>query len=287
MDKLSMLRCPTCKGRLDSKEALTCTKCQCTFHIKNGIPILLPDSQMVEKEQDTVVEKEYYEAMFGGLRGPEDGHCIVYGHDSIYEFMKGLERGTVLEVGCGAGHHSVNLARRGFHVTSMDLSINGLLAAQARATRENQDVFFLCGDVKHLPFEDNQFDVCFCSLILHHFIGLDGIVKELARVTKKHFVAFEVNGLEPISFFRFNVLNPTIGVRNISKNQRALMPKDLEKALVRNGFLKSVIQYEDIHHYTGTAPGSMQSKMIESYRKVMRMLPEQYSKNKFLMLASR
>jgi uncharacterized protein YbaR (Trm112 family) len=68
MDKLSMLRCPTCKGRLDSKEALTCTKCQCTFHIKNGIPILLPASQMVEKEQDTVVEKEYYEAMFGGLR---------------------------------------------------------------------------------------------------------------------------------------------------------------------------------------------------------------------------
>jgi hypothetical protein len=65
------------------------------------------------------------------------------------------------------------------------------------------------------------------------------------------------------------------------------MPKDLEKALVRNGFLKSVIQYEDIHHYTGTAPDSMQSKMIESYRKVMRMLPEQYSKNKFLMLASR
>jgi ubiquinone/menaquinone biosynthesis C-methylase UbiE/uncharacterized protein YbaR (Trm112 family) len=287
MDKFSMLRCPTCKGRLNGTEALTCTSCQHTFTMKNGIPILLTDSHGVETEQDTREEKDYYEAMFGGLRGPEDGHCIVYGHDSIYRFMDELERGTVLEVGCGAGHHSVNLARRGFQVTSIDLSVNGLLAAQARASREQQDVFFLCGDVKHLPFEDNQFDVCFCSLILHHFVGLDGIVKELARVTKRHFVAFEVNGLEPISFFRFNVLNPTIGVRNISKNQRALMPKDLEKALAHNGFLKSVIQYEDIHHYIGTAPDSMQARMIASYRKVMRMLPEQYSKNKFLMLASK
>ena len=287
MDKFSMLRCPTCKGRLDSKEVLACTKCGNTYNIKNGIPIMLQESPSLEVEQDTVVEKEFYEAMFGGLRGPEDGHCVVYGHERLYEFMSGLERGTVLEVGCGAGHHSVALSQRGFRVTSIDLSINGLLAAQARAARERQDIFFVCGDIKHLPFEDDQFDICFCSLILHHFTGLDSIIKELARVTKKHFVAFEVNGYDLISYFRFNVLNPTIGVRNISKNQRALMPNHLENALVRNGFSKAVIQYEDVHHYIGTVPDSLKSKMIQSYRKIMKLFPERYSQNKFFLLASK
>ena len=287
MDKFSILRCPTCKGRLDGKTSLLCTECKETYSIRNGIPVMLPDSAGSESEQDTIVEKEFYEAMFGWLRGPEDGHCVVYGHDKLYDFMSGLERGTVLEVGCGAGHHSVNLSRKGFQVTSIDLSMNGLLAGQARASREDQDVFFVCGDIKRLPFEDNQFDMCFCSLILHHFTGLDGIIKELARVTKKHFVAFEVNGYDLISYFRFNVLNPTIGVEGISKNQRALIPKHLENALARNGFSKAVIRYEDVHHYIGTAPDSLKSKMIQSYRKIMKLFPERYSQNKFFLLASK
>ena len=243
----SRIRCPQCKGVLANEKDFHCMKCNITYSIKDEISVMLPDLKSVDEEQNLAVEKEFYENMFSDLKGFDDGHCIVYGHEKIYEFMEGIEGGTVLEVGCGGGHHSVNLAKRGFEVTAIDISLNGLRAAKKLAEHEGQDILFLCGDIKRLPFEDNEFDICFCSLILHHFTSLDNIVKELARVTKKYFIAFEVNALDPISFVRFNVVNPVFGIKNISKNQRALFPNKLGKILSENGFREIKVKYEDIH----------------------------------------
>lgn len=287
MTDFTILRCPICKGVLTAEKTLSCPKCGIDYPIKNGIPILLPDLRSVDHEQDVAVEKQFYEKMFSDLNGYEDGHCIVYGHERIYEFMEGIERGTLLEAGCGGGHHSVSLARRGFKVTSVDLSVNGLLAAKMLAEHEKQNILFLSADIKRLPFADNQFDICFCSLILHHFIGLENIIRELSRVTRKCFIAFEVNALDPISFIRFNILNPTIGVQNISKNQRALFPSTLERTLKQNGFSKSVVQYTDIHEYLGKAAESPKAKMIQTYLKVMRIFPQKFSSNKFLLYATK
>jgi ubiquinone/menaquinone biosynthesis C-methylase UbiE len=223
--------------------------------------------------------------MFAGLRGPEDGHCITYGHDQVYDFVNTLERGTLLEAGCGAGHNGVNLSKRGFEVTSIDLTLNGVRAAKQLAEREKQDILYICGDIKRLPFEDNAFDVCFCALILHHFISLDNVLKELARVTRKYFVAFEVSALDPLSFVRFNVINPTIGISNISKNQRALFPGRLAKTLQRYGFRDFVTEYADMHDYYGRNPDSAKARMIRVYQKALGVLPAKYSQNKFLLRA--
>lgn len=287
MNDYTRIRCPKCKSSLKIMEKLHCEKCNITYSIKDGIPVMLPDLKSVDNEQNLAIEKEFYENMFSDLKGLDDGHCIVYGHDRIYNFMENIERGSVLEVGCGGGHHSVNLTKRGFDVTAIDISLNGLRAAKKLAEHENQDVLFLCGDIKQLPFKDNAFDICFCSLILHHFTALDNIVKELSRVTRKYFVAFEVNALDPISFIRFNVLNPAFGIKNISKNQRALFPKNLKKILEKNGFKDIHIKYEDIHDYLGKAPESMKSKMILAYQQFMKLFPERYSQNKFLLRATK
>jgi len=283
------LYCPACKqGLLNAAdEGLYCAVCRTTYPVKDGIPMLLTSTEHTDREQDLQVEKEFYENMFSDLKGFDDGHCIVYGHDRIYEFMDTVEKGTVLEVGCGGGHHSVNLSKRGFTVTSIDISLNGLRAAKKLAEHEGQAVKFLCGDIKRLPFADKQFDICFCSLILHHFTGLDNIMQELSRVTKKYFIAFEVNALDPISYVRFNILNPIFGVKNISRNQRALFPRKLGELLSANGFREIRVQYEDIHDQLGKAPDSTRSKMILAYQKFMKVFPERYSQNKFLMRAAR
>jgi ubiquinone/menaquinone biosynthesis C-methylase UbiE len=281
--------CPNCRKGLTTApdNIFHCAGCNATYPVQDGIPILLPNMESVDKEQDLMIEKEFYENMFSDVQGFDDGHCIVYGHERIYDFMEGVEKGSVLEVGCGGGHHSVNLSKRGFQVTSIDISLNALHAAKKLAKHEGQDIQFICGDIKRLPFADKEFDICFCSLILHHFKSLDNILKELSRVTKKQFIAFEVNALDPISYLRFNVMNPLFGVKNISKNQRALLPGELSRILASNGFKDIKIKYEDIHDNLGKSPDSRKAKMIMAYQKFMKLFPEKYSQNKFLLKATR
>src|SRR3989338_5174227 len=115
MADYSRIRCSICKGKLIIGADLRCDQCRIVYPIKNGIPVMLTDRGNMDHEQNLAVEKEFYENMFSGLKGFEDGHCIVYGYERIYEFMKDVERGTLLEAGCGAGHHSVNLTKRGLN----------------------------------------------------------------------------------------------------------------------------------------------------------------------------
>lgn len=287
MIEIEKLRCPICKGKLILNTGLKCPDCVIEYPLVEGIPILLPDLNAVNMEQDVQKEKDFYENMFANLSGFEDGHCIVYGHEKIYEFMEEIERGTLIEVGCGGGHHSVNLSKRGFKITAIDLSLNGLRAAKKLADHEGEKIVFLCGDIKRLPFEDKEFDICFCSLVLHHFIGFKELLQELARVTKRYFVAFEVNALDPMTYFRFNILNPLFGLKNISANQRAIFPESLKSVLLQNGFRTTNIKYEDMHDYLGKAPESKEAKILSAYQKIMKLFPERYSANKFLLRAER
>ena len=287
MQDYSKLRCPICKSKLSGEGNLHCTRCVKTYPIVNGIPVMLSQVQSADGEQDLAVEQNFYEDMFAGVKGVEDGHCIVYGHEKIYDFVSRIDRGTMLEAGCGGGHNGVNLAKRGFKVTAVDLTMNGVLAARKVAEHEKQNVEYVCADIKQLPFADNEFDICFCSLVLHHFIGLDNLVKELARVTRRCFIAFEVNAWDPMSFFRFNVLNPTVGYKNISKNQRALFPETLRETLGRHGFRDFVLKYEDMHDNLGKARDSFKSKVIRTYQVALGVLPEKFSSNKFLISATK
>jgi len=248
---------------------------------------MLPSAASADGEQNLALEKQFYEDMFSGLKGPDDGHCISYGHERVYDFVNQIERGTVLEAGCGGGHHGVAMAKSGFEVTAIDLTVNGVRAAKALAEHEKQDIRYVCGDIKRLPFEDKSFDICFCSLVLHHFISMDNLLKELSRVTKRCFIAFEVNGWDPVSFLRFNVINPTIGIASISKNQRVVFPGRLTAMLRDNGFTKFVVQYEDMHDNIGKRPGSWKARAVVMSQSLFGLFGKKFASNKFLLRADR
>jgi len=71
---------------------------------------------------------------------------------------------TVLDVGCGPGRHSLELARRGYSVVGVDLSPEFVAIATARASDEGLDARFEVLDVRDLSF-DRGFDavVCLCQ----------------------------------------------------------------------------------------------------------------------------
>ena len=283
------LVCPMCKGQLMTKEdEYSCVPCNQTFKSVHGIPNFLPTVLFEKfnggiKTQDLHEEQDFYQNLFSTMDGLDDGHCVVYGYERIYEFMDDIPRGTILDVGCGAGHHSKDLAQMGFDVTAIDISANGLLQGQKIAESTGVDVNFMLADSENLPFPDKSFDVVFCSLILHHFPQKERVLSEIARVCKTHMFAFEVNSYEPTSFIRFNILNPTIGISGITKNQRTVSPLKLKKALIDLGFEEPKIKYLDIRYNLGKEAEGFVGKLLTTYQKCMTPLPEMFRSNKFLL----
>jgi len=285
---LNKLACPFCKGKLIANSGLHCTRCDLSYPYLHGIPNFLPPELQQKynsdvKAQDFREEQEFYQRLFSNLNGLDDGHCIVYGYDLLYNFMNNILPSSLLDIGCGAGHHTKNLSMKGFEVTGIDISINGLLQAKAIAEANYVNPDFVLGDSENLPFEDKSFDVVLCSLILHHFPNKNRILKEIARVSKQYIVAFEVNSYDPISFLRFNIINPTIGISKITKNQRAISPAGLKRSLQELGYQDFMLEYLNVHHYIGRSPNSSMAKILSAYQTAAKLLPVKYRCNKFLM----
>lgn len=71
---------------------------------------------------------------------------------------------TVLDVGCGTGRHAVELAKRGYRVTGIDLSEGMLNVARAKAAVEGVDVEFVQADATQFE-TDERFNgaICLCE----------------------------------------------------------------------------------------------------------------------------
>lgn len=69
--------------------------------------------------------------------------------------LLGLKTGqTVLDVGCGYGRHAVELAKRGFLVTGIDLAPKQIDAAVRRGDDMGVDIRFILGDAREMEFRE-------------------------------------------------------------------------------------------------------------------------------------
>jgi SAM-dependent methyltransferase len=106
----------------------------------------------------TEVDPRWYDGFFEAewldyLSLPSDADITVRQVDFLVERL-GLESGaSVLDVACGRGRHSVELARRGFRVTGIDLSPRSLELARTAATEAAVEVEFRRLDMRELDYE--------------------------------------------------------------------------------------------------------------------------------------
>lgn len=70
--------------------------------------------------------------------------------------MKGHEK--VLDLACGFGRHALELARRGYDVTGVDITPAYIEYAEKQAQAENLKARFICCDIRDVSFE-GQFDI--------------------------------------------------------------------------------------------------------------------------------
>jgi SAM-dependent methyltransferase len=78
------------------------------------------------------------------------------------ESSLGMEpQGVLLDLGCGAGSHAVELASRGYDVVGYDLSLFELRLARRHALACGQKLGLLQGDMRQMGF-DAEFDAMLC-----------------------------------------------------------------------------------------------------------------------------
>jgi cyclopropane fatty-acyl-phospholipid synthase-like methyltransferase len=81
---------------------------------------------------------------------------------SFMEDALGLAGGErILDVPCGEGRHSIELARRGYRSTGVDFNPNAVAVAEQRATTAGVDVDFSCADMRALEYHE-EFDAAIC-----------------------------------------------------------------------------------------------------------------------------
>lgn len=102
-------------------------------------------------------------------------------HLSRYAFAARLaRRKRVLDVGCGAGYGSAELANTAIAVTGVDLSTDAIAHAAENYSRPN--LTFQQGSAAHLPFPDASFDLVVAFEVIEHLSDWQLLIAEARRV---------------------------------------------------------------------------------------------------------
>lgn len=160
-----------------------------------------------------MIKKQWYEALFENYGNKYESECFTQGTLGECDFIeKEINENKLLEipdVGCGTGRHSIELTKRGYKVTGIDLSESMLQKAREKALQENLEIDFLKHDARDLPFE-NQFDIaimlCEGGFPLMETDEMNyEILKNVAKSLKNNskFIFTTLNGLFPL----FNSIN--------------------------------------------------------------------------------
>lgn len=113
---------------------------------------------------------------------------------------------SVLDVGCGAGFLTSYLAKKGHHVSGVDLSEKSLAIAKQNDT--TMSIQYQLATGYDLPFPDGTFDVVTAMDMLEHVEKPELVIKEASRVLKK-------GGLFFFHTFNRNLLSYLIVIKGL------------------------------------------------------------------------
>ncbi len=106
--------------------------------------------------------KQWYEELFENYAEKYDRESFVQGTIGECDFIEheiNYDKNTrILDIGCGSGRHSLELAKRGYTVTGIDLSESLLNKAKEKASAQNLSINFERHDARKLTFSD-EFDL--------------------------------------------------------------------------------------------------------------------------------
>ena len=154
-----------------------------------------------------------------------------------------IERGKrkLLDVGCGGGLLSEELARVGFEVTGIDPAPETIETARAHAATSKLDIEYRIGSGEQLPFPDASFDHVACCDVLEHVDDVDRVIGEIARVLRPDGLFFydTVNRTFRSKIVVIKVMQdwPSTAIASVSNGhvwEKFIKPAELVKSLERH-----------------------------------------------------
>ncbi len=122
-----------------------------------------------------------------------EDQAITRAEIDLFSRILGLSKeDRILDLCCGQGRHSLELARRGFkNVEGLDRSHYLIQKAKSRAKKEGLSVKFREGDARKLPYQSDTFDVV---MLLGNSFGYFETIQDDMRVLKEVFRVLKPQG---------------------------------------------------------------------------------------------
>jgi 2-polyprenyl-6-hydroxyphenyl methylase/3-demethylubiquinone-9 3-methyltransferase len=132
---------------------------------------------------------------------------VGYFKKKLFTELKADPQGkAALDVGCGGGILSEEIARMGFAVTGIDPSEHSLQIATSHAQAGNLRINYEQGTGEAIPYRDNSFNIVFCCDVLEHVRDVPKVIAEISRV------------LKPGGVFCYDTLNRTFKSKLVAIN---------------------------------------------------------------------
>ena len=173
--------------------------------------------------------------------------------DFLLEELQIAAGARILDVGCGTGRHSIELAKRGYRMTGLDLTPAMLKRARAKADAAGVQVNWVCGNATKFSF-DQPFDaaICLCEgafgllgaaedAIEHPLAILSNISRSLKpgakvlltvlngmwMIRKQKQDDVEQHRFNPLALAQTSDISPAEGHQPVRVTERAFVPTEL------------------------------------------------------------
>lgn len=104
---------------------------------------------------------------------------------TLFQVLGSLKNKTLLDVGCGSGYLSAELANTAKQVVATDFSSEFIDLCKKKYRNKSNLVFRLQDITKEFQFKDQSFDIVLAKMVLQYVKDLHNFAEESARVIKK------------------------------------------------------------------------------------------------------
>jgi ubiquinone/menaquinone biosynthesis C-methylase UbiE/uncharacterized protein YbaR (Trm112 family) len=190
---MRIFACPYCRTELkETNGSFRCSGCNRVFPVVEGIPDFLPKEASRERKRlvkfvdrlSSIYETPLWYPVvyhfYGGLFIPSVKRTVM-----IITDMLEIDGGTALDVACGTGLFTRNIASKAKQVYGFDISMVMLRRGRKYAERDNlENIVFARAEAENIPFPNEFFDGVSCCGALHLFPDVRTTLEEMNRVLK-------------------------------------------------------------------------------------------------------